>query len=355
MTSATPRTRVLVTGATGWLGRHIVTALQRRAHVDIIAACRRPEALGATPFADVRVGDLRDPSYRVDIVRDIDVVIHAGTWSSFWGHAEQERQMFLEPSLGLIDASAMAGVQRFIAASTVAMGTPAAPDARVPDDDAPVKRGMWPHHDAMVDVENHMRAVAGNTSMVSLRLGHFMGAGNDMGLVSAIIPRLRTRQVPWVDHGRARLPLVAGEDLGEAFALAATTNRLASFETIAIVGTEQPTAREVFTFVAETAGVPRPAFSVPTSVAYRFGAVTEAIHRFTPAKAPFLTRALVHVGENWHMEASAAARIGYRPRVDWRQAIAEDIEQRRAAGFPWPHLAQPMTPWTTGTVAPSPV
>ena len=59
------------------------------------------------------------------MVRDADVVIHAGTWSSFWGHAQQEHERFETPSLDLIDQAAAAGVGRFIAASTVALGTPA--------------------------------------------------------------------------------------------------------------------------------------------------------------------------------------------------------------------------------------
>ncbi|NTV39815.1 MAG: NAD(P)-dependent oxidoreductase, partial [Demequinaceae bacterium] len=276
---------------------------------------------------------------------DADVVIHAGTWSSFWGHAREESDLFLDPSIDLIDRAAAAGVGRFIAASSVALGTPATAVALVADDSAPRARAFWPHHVAMVRVENHMRTVAaaGGPRMVSLRLGHFIGAGNSLGLVSALIPRLKTRQVPWVNHGKARLPLVSGADMGRAFALAATVDetRLGAFEAINVVGNQQPTAREVFSHIAATAGGPRPSYSVPLAAAFGFGALMEAVHPFTPGRAPFLTRSLVFVGENWHMDDAKARRVlGYAGADDWRDVIAAAVEERRALGYAWPELAQ---------------
>jgi nucleoside-diphosphate-sugar epimerase len=336
-------TTVLVTGATGWLGGHILAALATRPNVTTIAACRNPVRLPDGFDGETRVGDLTDPDYRRDVVQGVDVVLHAGTWSSFWGHRKAERELFLEPSLDLIDQAAAAGVSRFVAASTVALGTPAAAKKRVSDTDAPVKRGFWPHLDFMIDVEEHMRATAGTMGMVSLRLGHFVGAGNSLGLVSAIVPRLATRMVPWVGGGRAHLPLVSGADMGEAFAQAATVQELEAFEAIAIIGPEQPTARDVFSFVAERAGVPKPMYSVPLGAAFAFAWLMEVLHPALPGKAPFLTRALVHVGQNWHMEATAAAaKLGYQPRDHWQDAALASIEERRELGFPWPALAQPL-------------
>lgn len=190
-----------------------------------------------------------------------------------------------------------------------------------------------------------MREVSkhGGTRMVSLRLGHFIGEGNSLGLVAALIPRLKTRQVPWVNHGRAHLPLVSGADMATAFALAATADasRFGAFEAINIIGREQPTAREVFTHIASAAGVPTPAYSVPLRAAYGFGALMEALHPVLPGRAPFLTRSLVFVGENWHMDnAKARSLLGYHGADDWRGVISASVAERRSGGFAWPALAQ---------------
>ncbi len=349
-----PTPRIVVTGATGFLGGHILSALNSQP-VTPIAAARDASRLPSWFSGETRIGDLTDPAYRREVVRDADVVIHAGTWSSFWGHESEERKAFLEPSIDLINQAVTAGVGRFISASTVALGTPSTGTpstgtpstgtALVDDDSAAHGRAFWPHHVAMVHVEEHMRGVAqaGRTRMVSMRLGHFIGTGNSLGLVSALIPRLKTRQVPWVDHGRAHMPLVSGADMGRAFALAATADetRLGAFEAMNIVGNQQPTAREVFTHIAATAGVPKPAYSVPLSAAYGFGALMEAVHPFTPGRAPFLTRSLVFVGENWHMDDAKARRVlGYSGADDWRDVIAASVDERRALDYAWPALSQ---------------
>ena len=79
-----------------------------------------------------------------------------------------------------------------------------------------------------------------------------------------------THLVPWLAGGHARLPLVADTDLGEAFALAATADGLADYESFNICGPDFPTAREVIDFVADRAGVPRPRYSVPYRIGLRF-------------------------------------------------------------------------------------
>ncbi len=339
-----PTPRIVVTGATGFLGGHILAALNAEP-VTLIAAARDASRLPEWFAGDARIGDLTDSAYRRDVVRDADVVIHAGTWSSFWGHEREERERFELPSIDLIDQASAAGVGRFVGANSVALGTPATGKTLVDDRSAARGRAFWPHHMAMARVEDHMRAVAqaGRTQQVSLRLGHFIGEGNALGLVAALIPRLKTRQVPWVNHGRAHLPLVSGADMGRAFALAATVDaaRLDAFEAINVVGREQPTARDVFSHIAATAGVPKPAYSVPLPAAYAFGALMERLHPVVPGRAPFLTRSLVFVGENWHMDDAKARRIlGYQGVDDWREVITAAVAERRAGAFAWPELSQ---------------
>ena len=337
-------TRVMVTGATGFLGAHVLAALSAHADVEVIAAARSPHRVPEWFPGEIRAGDLTDPAYRATVLQGIDVVLHAGTWSTFWGHARQERRLFLEPTLDFLDCAVAAGVSRVAVANTVAVSTPAAPGDTVPDDAPAVRCGFWPHLDALAAVERHMERVAGDTQMMSMRLGHFIGAGNSLGLVPALIPRLKTGLVPWIDHGRAHMPLVSGDDMGRAFAQVAVAPSEHAFESINVVGPEQPTMREVFGFIATHADVNPPRYSVPRRAAMAFARVMEAAHPLTPARAPFLTRSLVHVAQNWHAETAAATRLGIEPTTAWQDAVLESIDERRATGFAWPLLAQSAAP-----------
>lgn len=331
-------TTVLVTGASGFLGNAILTALQAEPQLRVVAACRRPERLRPDFSGEYRVGDLTDPGYRAEVVRDIDVLLHAGTWAAFWGHAAEERRYFLEPTLDLIERAMAAGVGRFVLASTVGAGAPG-PIASTADRDRPPPRtNFWPHLAALVELDHTMRSRAGLTQMITLRLGHFVGAGNRIGLVPALVPRLRTRTVPWLARGRARMPLVTADDLGQAFARAVGAELPGPYDSFAICGPEFPTAREVISFLATEAGVPRPRYSVPYPAARALAATLELLHPITPGSAPFLTRSLVYLARDWWCPDQRATEVlGYRPTGDWRSGVRDALS---VGGTGWPRLVQ---------------
>jgi len=334
-------TTVLVTGATGFLGSNVLTAMAALPDVAVVAACRRPARLPAGFDGEVRAGDLDNPDYRRQVVKGVDVICHAASTASMWGHARDERERFLAPAVDFVDQAVEAGVGRFIL-GTVVMSPPPEGDAALDDRAETRASGFWPHLDRLIDLDRHMAAKAGQgTQMVLLRLGHFVGVGNAIGLVPALVPRLRTRIVPWLDRGRRRLPLVADTDLGAAFALAATAAGLADYESFHIIGPELPTLREVIDHIAATAGCPRPWISVPQRLGYLAGGLMEKLPPVLPGRSPFLTRSIVYLCEDWYCTNNHAERaLGYVPRKDWRLAVNEQLQGLAAAGYPWPRLSQ---------------
>lgn len=333
--------RVLVTGATGFLGRNILKALALRRNVEVIAACRTPAKLIPQFQGAVRAGDLQDAGYRAAVVKDVDVICHAGTFATIYNHRQLEQTHFLEPTLDLIEQAIKAAVSRFIQTSTNVIAAPRKKSAAAIDDFSPPRyTGFWPHLDRLMDVDRFMQQNSHRgTQMVCMRLGHFVGAGNDLGLVPALVPRLRTYLVPWLAGGRSRLSLVCDTDLGESFALAATAPALKNYESFNICGTEFPAAREVFGFIAAETGFPRPAYSVPYPAGYAFGWLMEKLSMLIPGTSPFLTRSIVHLAEDWLCTTDYAARtIGYVPKKDWRVAISEALAELKSKGYPWPRL-----------------
>lgn len=335
--------RLLVTGANGFLGSNILAAMMARPEIEPIAACRNRARLRADFNGEVRVGDLVDASYRRQVVKDVDMICHAGSWASLWAHKQQERQRFFEPTCDLIEQAIGQGVKRFIQTSTVVIGTVAKGGA--PNDDFCPTRptGFWPHLDYLVELDSYMRAHSNlGTQMVAMRLGHFVGAGNRLGMVAALTPRLRTYLVPWLAGGRKRLAPVADADLGRAFVLAVLAKELNDYESFNICGAEFPTLREVIEFIATETGFPKPLYSVPYAAGYAFAWLMEKLSPVLPGSSPFLTRSIVHLCENWYCPNDYARRkLNYVPQKSWRTAIREHLAELEKDGYPWPPLYTP--------------
>jgi len=318
-------TTVLVTGATGFVGSHTLSALRDMEGVKPIAFVRDPKRLPADYDGEVRQGDIRSPVCVAQALDGIDVVCAAAAWTSAWGHAEASRKYLLEPTQAFLDAAAKQGVRRVVYPSSVTAGVlrrlPPSSVRGLPD-------STWPHMANVNRIEDHMRTLAARgTEMIVLRLGHFVGEHYGLGLLPLLLPRLRTHLVPWVAKGRTTMPLIAGRDVGRAMALAAVSDRVKGFNTIDVVGKELPTGREVFRFLKEAYGYPLPHFGVSFNMAYAFARFMESVSKLTPWD-PFIARSIVLLLEETAPSNDAAKYLlGYEPQVHWKYAIRAQLAE----------------------------
>lgn len=316
---------ILITGATGFVGSHALEALMRLTDHHLIAACRDPSLLPGAFQGEVRAGDLRDGAYRKILLQDVDVVCHCMAWTSLFGHGHRTRDLYLEPTLALLDEAIARGVERFINVSTTSA---AAPENSANPMSRGIPRKFWPHLESVVAIENAMRDKAiGRTTLINLRFGIFAGRRYGLGILPILVPRLKTHLVPWVGGGRTSLPIIAGEDIGQAMALAATAPGLLGFEGFNVVGPEIPTVRQVIHFLHDEYGLPMPHFSVPFLAAYPFAWLLEKLDPLVPWE-PLVSRSVIHLLQEVNVDNNRAVeRLGYRPQVSWREAIRAQMTE----------------------------
>jgi len=333
---------VLVTGATGFAGSHVLAALAASNDLRVIAACRDASRLPAEFSGTIRSGDLRDARYVTSMLHDVDIVCHCAAWTSLYRHGPESRALYLEPSLALINAARKAGVRRFINTSTTSA---AAPRHSADAGSRGIPRSYWPHLCNVVAIEDYLRGLASaNFSVVNLRLGLFAGRRYALGLLPILVPRLQTRLVPWVAGGRTGMPIIDGRDIGQAFLCAVLKNTLSGYTACNIVGPNIPAVRDVIGFLHSEFGCPQPLFSVPFPLAFGFAWLMELLDHVAPWQ-PLVTRSIVHLLREVSADNKQAEKLlGYRPRYDWRTAVREQMEEMAERQERPMRMARPLNP-----------
>jgi len=318
---------ILITGATGFVGSHILESVAGLPDVRIIAACRDRRRLFAGYDGEVREGDLRDPTYVQSLCDGVHTVCHAAAWTSLYKHRRKSHELFLEPAIRLVDAAAAAGVKRFLNVSTTSA---ASPDASSDAMSRGICRPYWPHLCNVVALEDHLRDKASDAfSVVNLRLGLFAGRRYGIGLLPILLPRLKTHLVPWVAGGRTSMPIIDGRDIGQAFLCAIQAGGLGAYESFNIVGPEVPTERQVIEFINCEFGYPKPHFSVPFPIAFAFAWLMEAIDPLVPWE-PLVTRSIIHLLREVQADNARAERmLDYKPEYLWQDTVRVHFDEMK--------------------------
>ena len=111
--SGTPQ-RVLVVGATGFLGQKILDNLSRDASVLVRAMSRKGAPADAAPGTEWVRADMMDPASLDRALQGVDVVV-----SSANGYMKESIAIDFEGNSNLVAAAARAGVKRFVFLSIV--------------------------------------------------------------------------------------------------------------------------------------------------------------------------------------------------------------------------------------------
>jgi len=109
---------IALTGATGFIGRHLLRELPKHGH-RIRVLLRRPSEV-PLDCASAVVGDLARPRNMAAALADVDAVIHSAAVGRVSGLPEDDfRVLNTEATIGLARAAQRAGARRFIFMSSV--------------------------------------------------------------------------------------------------------------------------------------------------------------------------------------------------------------------------------------------
>jgi UDP-glucose 4-epimerase len=302
---------ILVTGATGFIGRHVVAGLDG---CKVTAAVRSDGTVLPPGVRTVVVGPIDSRTAWREALAGVDAVVHLAALAHRPGRFQAENaalysEVNTNGTLRLAEAAAEAGVRDFVFASSIAVngnGT----DGRAPfrESDAPAPVG--PYGESKAAAERGLAEIAERTGMAVTAfrppLVHGRGAPGNMARLDAAIRRGVPLPLKSIRNRRAFL----GIDNLVDFVNWRLARSNSGFEAFIVADDEQPSTPEFVAALADAMG-------------------TRA--RLVPLPVPMLRALLGATGKSGMAESLVASlavdtakvqAAGWRPPFSLREGLA---------------------------------
>jgi dihydroflavonol-4-reductase len=315
--------KALVTGASGFIGGHVVAALASGG-AQVRALDRSPSPAGAFPGTVEFVrGDILDFDVLRNAVDDCDAVFHlAGIYSYARADAALMRAVNVDGTRTVLDAALRGRRRRIVHTSSCATCGPVR-GRSASERDLPAPRELAvPYRRTKLDAELlALRAAREGADVTVVNPTAPIGPGD-------LRPTPTGKMVGDVACGSARaylarsaLNVVAVQDVARGHVLAFERGRAGERY---LLGGENLTVREVFAVIARAAGRPAPRVPVPWTAAYAGARLADAVLRPVGRQPRLLVLDEVRAGRLPHLfdDSRARTELGYasRPAAD---ALAE--------------------------------
>ena len=298
---------VLLTGAAGFLGRHVarellaagaeVRALSRREETDRVLA-----VLGATPVR----GDVTDPDSLRRAMAGVDAVFHTAADTNTWRpHNDAQTRTNVGGAQHLVKAARDAGVSAFVHTSSVSAYSHLV--HQVLREDVPQRGGdSWINYERTKYLAERIVRESGLPFIIS-QPAHILGPGDTRNW-SRLIRLVDTGKLPGVPPG-----VGAFADVREIAKAQVRAWQLQRFGESYLMGGEQASFLELITRVGVILGKRTSRRATPAwvlksfaQVLYLKSLVTRRMPDITPEAAVFTCKAL------WVDSSKAIAELGYR-------------------------------------------
>ncbi|AQX78845.1 nucleoside-diphosphate sugar epimerase [Plantibacter flavus] len=316
---------VLVTGASGMLGREVALELLRGGH-RVRVLQRGPSAL--TGVEEVR-GSITDAAVVESAMDGVDAVVHLAAKVSLAGDPAEFERVNVAGAEVVLDAAETAGVSRFvhISSPSVAHGGSALVGVGAEPADPGAARGEY----ARTKAQGELLALARDRrgfAVVVVR-PHLVWGPGDPQLVERIVDRARRGRLPLLDDGTALIDSTYVANAASAIAAALEHAETAHGRAFVVTNGEPRPVGELLAGICRAAGVKPPAFSVPAGVARAAGGLVERLWSIRPgADEPPMTRFLAEQlsTAHWFDQRQTRAALRWTPAV----SIDEGLERLAA-------------------------
>ncbi len=324
---------ILITGATGFIGKRLVAALSRSETDLFILARDKTKAqklLNQYPAIKIILGDLQSPETYTKHLSSVKTIYHLAAKTGIWGSKNEFERINYCGTKNLLDRAEKYGVEKFIYCSTqnVTYKYGYLVPQRIQKQNTPyLKKSEYNDFYSLSKARAEKYVLAKNRQKfftTAIRPGWAWGTG-DTNLFPNIVAMTQKGLVVMVGNGRNRVATSYVDNINHA-AILAGQNPEAGGRAFYVTDDHPLTTGKFIHDLLDAAGLPRPNIFLPYSIAYPLAASLELIHRlFNPRKRPILTRFdVTALARDMLLDISQTKRIlGYKPVVSYAVGMKE--------------------------------
>lgn len=306
-------TRVLVTGASGMLGRGVAARLVADGH-DVRTLQRSPSGVAT----DV-LGSVTDDAAVTEAVRGREAVIHLAAKVAITGPLAQYEDVNIGGTRRLLAAARAAGVTRFVHVSSPSvahLGSSLAGAGAGPADPAHA-RGSYARTKASAELLA-LAADGVDGMRVLVVRPHVVWGPGDTQLVGRIVDRARSGRLPVLGDGAALIDTTYVDNAVDALVAALCAADDACGDAYVVTNGEPRPVLELLRGICAACGVPAPRRHVPAVVARAAGGLLDTAWARLPLPGePPLTRFTAEQlsTAHWFDQRRTREALGWTPAV----------------------------------------
>jgi len=316
--------KVLVTGATGFLGKYVVEELVEHGYQ--VRAFGRNRAIGQSLVnASVTFiqGDLTNQEDLTKACQEMDMVVHAGALSTVWGPWEDFYQTNVLGTKYVLESCREAKIERLVYVSSPSIYAAPRDQLGIKESDVPQENRLNNYIRSKLASEKLFKDYP-DVSSVILRPRGLFGIG-DTSILPRVLNLSQKIGIPLIGDGRQLMDMTCVENVALAIRLALETPQAAG-EVYNITNGEPRAFRNLIEETLRGLGYPIRYRKIPAPLVSAISSSLEFIYKNLKLKGePALTRYTYYLLRySQTLDISKAERdLGYRPKI----TISEGIEQ----------------------------
>jgi 2-alkyl-3-oxoalkanoate reductase len=324
--------RVLVTGASGLLGREVARLLVRQGHA-VTTFQRRPSGVdGAADFC----GSVTDDEALRRAADGAEGIIHLAAKVSFAGRAADFDGVNVEGTRRLLSAAREAGSRDVVYVSSPSVANSGAAIAGLGAEPADPQRAHGDYSRTKAEAELLALAADAPEFRVAAVRPHVVWGPGDTQLVERVLARAGHGRLPLLDAGAALIDTTYVDNA--ASAIVAALHRMEHIHGRALVVTngEPRPVGELLAGICAAGGVAAPSWTVPGGVARAVGAVVEKFWTWAGRnEEPPMTRFLAEQlsTAHWFDQRETRELLDWTPAVSLDEGLARLAEHYRSRPF----------------------